>query len=42
MNTQDVTRLNQEAIVHDGIDALGYVLSAEPQKLQVNSFVGNH
>ena len=41
MNTQDVTRLGQKAIVRHGVDALGYAVSG-PKLLEVNSFVGKH
>ena len=41
MNTQDVARSGQAALVRHGVDTLGYAVR-RPQQLEVNSFVGNH
>jgi hypothetical protein len=41
MNTQDITRFGQAALVRHGVDTLGYAVRV-PQLPEVNSFVGNH
>lgn len=41
MNTQDITRFGQAALVRHGVDTLGYAVRG-PQLPEVNSFVGNH